>query len=398
MLRRLHCSVLESPAVQPWPQTPADHQLILEQMDRMLESYFFRKSSRYTALFRYVVQETLAGRGDELKERNLGTMLGRNPDYDTSTDPVVRITMGEIRKRIALYYREPGHDTEVQIDLPTYSYVPEFRLPAQPIMSTTSVVEIVGERRPRVRRVFIISSIGVAVVALLVAAWFSQRSRALNTFWGPLSESSGGILLCIGGGSSPAGLPVSEAAGHMVNGRVTFAEAVTVGRLAALLQAKAKPYRIEAGESLTLADFEDKPVVLIGHLDNPWAMRLTNQLRYTVEYSRENRQQWILDRQNPAKRNWTVEEAPSSLRPSQCYAVISRFWDPMSGQPVIVAAGIPQYGVIAAGELLTNPSVLESMAKQAPLGWAHKNLQIVIATNVIQGCSRPPHILATYFW
>ncbi len=76
------------------------------------------------------MEHTLAGRSAELKERLLGIeVFRRAPDYDTNTDPVVRVTAAEVRKRIAQYYQEPGHAHEIRIDVPTGSYVPHFSRP-----------------------------------------------------------------------------------------------------------------------------------------------------------------------------------------------------------------------------------------------------------------------------
>ena len=50
----------------------------------------------------------------------------RPPDYDANADPIVRVTAGEIRKRIAQYYHEEDAAGEIQIDLRPGSYVPEF--------------------------------------------------------------------------------------------------------------------------------------------------------------------------------------------------------------------------------------------------------------------------------
>ena len=70
---------------------------------------------------------------EPLKERTLGVeVFGRAPDYDTNLDPVVRTTAVEIRKRIAQYYHEEGHQNEIRIDFPAGSYLPEFRMPEKP--------------------------------------------------------------------------------------------------------------------------------------------------------------------------------------------------------------------------------------------------------------------------
>lgn len=112
------------------PATEAERAAAPEQLERILANPHFKNSKRYPCLFRHVVEQSLKGRADQLKERTLGIeAFGRDPDYDTNLDPVVRTTAGEIRKRIAQYYHEPGHEAEIRIDLPAGSYVPEFRLP-----------------------------------------------------------------------------------------------------------------------------------------------------------------------------------------------------------------------------------------------------------------------------
>jgi hypothetical protein len=65
-----------------------------------------------------VVEETIAGRGDHLKERILGAVVfGRDPDYDVSQDNVVRASAGEIRRRILEYNARPDHNPEITIEL-----------------------------------------------------------------------------------------------------------------------------------------------------------------------------------------------------------------------------------------------------------------------------------------
>src|SRR5258707_1029420 len=109
----------------------AELQAIRHQLERMLANSLFKNSKRYPNLLRYVVEHTLEDHLGELKERTLGVeVFGRAPNYDTNADPVVRATAGEIRKRIAQYYHESGHEGEIRIDLSPGSYVPEFHLPS----------------------------------------------------------------------------------------------------------------------------------------------------------------------------------------------------------------------------------------------------------------------------
>ncbi len=126
-------------------ETEVDRAAVQAQLERILANPLFRNSKRYPNLLRYVVERTLDGHPGELKERTLGIeVFGREPDYDTNLDPVVRTTAAEIRKRLAQYYQEPNHETEPRIDLPLGSYAARFQAPAglpAPRVSTALLTE-----------------------------------------------------------------------------------------------------------------------------------------------------------------------------------------------------------------------------------------------------------------
>src|SRR5882672_5976472 len=123
---------MASPITSWIPETDAERRAVEEQLERILIHPVFRTSKRCASLLRHVVHSTLHGHGALLKERTLGVeVFGRDASYDTNLDPVVRTTAGDIRKRIAQYYHQSGHETEIRIDLPSGSYLPEFHLPAE---------------------------------------------------------------------------------------------------------------------------------------------------------------------------------------------------------------------------------------------------------------------------
>src|SRR5579884_630502 len=107
---------------------PSDitEQGVLEQLGRISSSPVFRASRRCVTFLEYVVQAAVEGRTNTLKEKTLGIrVFNRNPDYDPKQDSVVRVTANEVRKRLAQYYAL-GHQSELRIDLPAGSYLPEF--------------------------------------------------------------------------------------------------------------------------------------------------------------------------------------------------------------------------------------------------------------------------------
>ena len=102
---------------------------VQSELETMLASPLFALSNRCKGFLSYVVEETLAGRADQLKERTIGVnVFERAYDYDTGDDSIVRVTANDVRKRISQYYQESEAAHKVQIDLPRGSYVPEFML------------------------------------------------------------------------------------------------------------------------------------------------------------------------------------------------------------------------------------------------------------------------------
>src|SRR6202042_2391122 len=112
---------------------------VREQLDMLVRDHAFRSSKRSVAFLSYVVEQTLNGSADQIKERTIGVEgFERAPSYDTNVDHVVRTEATELRKRLAIYYGEERHRSELRIGLTPGSYIPRFTLPAY---ARTSVAE-----------------------------------------------------------------------------------------------------------------------------------------------------------------------------------------------------------------------------------------------------------------
>ena len=100
---------------------------IAEQLERMLQSEVFRNASRSSKLLRFVVEETVNGRADRLKDYTLGVeALGRGDDFDPRTDAIARVEASRLRSRLELYYATEGASDPLVITLPKGGYVPRF--------------------------------------------------------------------------------------------------------------------------------------------------------------------------------------------------------------------------------------------------------------------------------
>jgi tetratricopeptide (TPR) repeat protein len=166
------------------------------QLDRLLKSPQLEASPSLCRFLRFVVEETLAGRGGSLKEYSLGTgVFDRGEAFDPRMDPIVRVQARNLRARLAQYYDGPGATDPVQIDLPKRTYVPVFQAriqsaimaaPAEaagpvPIVSEPTVSEpivpqpIVPQRHTR--RALTAGAVVGALVLTGGALWWSQRPQ-----------------------------------------------------------------------------------------------------------------------------------------------------------------------------------------------------------------------------
>jgi eukaryotic-like serine/threonine-protein kinase len=109
-------------------QPPPSRDSILEQLNRVLASSSFEGAGRSKALLKFLVEESVSGKGGALKEYTIGSeALGRGESFDPRTDPIVRAEASRLRGRLERYYATEGRTDPVIIVLPKGSYVPQFQ-------------------------------------------------------------------------------------------------------------------------------------------------------------------------------------------------------------------------------------------------------------------------------
>jgi hypothetical protein len=121
-------------------------------------------------------------------------------------------------------------------------------------------------------------------------------------------------------------------------------------------------------------------------------MELTSELRFTFEIQDGKK----VIRVRVTGKTWAPPFMPPSGKVAEDFAIVSRVFDSKSGQIVITAAGITQYGCQAAAELLTHPDILDRAVEGLPPGWEKKNVQFVIRTKVLGSAVSAPELLARH--
>jgi hypothetical protein len=392
---------------------PGLRKQVLDELEAILSSYHFRGSKRYPSLLRYVVTAALDGRTSDLKERTLGVeVFGRHPEYDTGSDPVVRVSAGEVRKRIAQYYHENAEHSHLQIDLPLGSYVPEFLLRSSEAPAEKILLELPGPAVPpavrrKSRRLLLAELMILALCMLLLGIyavdWHLRSPLAKMTIqdalWAPIVNSRAPTFIVVGPGrpDSPtsttrdADFNNFKAAYHPVS----LATSVAMTHVAGLLRTRGKPFTIKESSDTSLSDIRNHPLVLIGARNNEWTMRLVEHLRFHFHDAPVAQ---IQDSQNPQNADWMVNIAQLSTSVTTDYAIVARFNDSTTEAPVLVIAGLGPYGTQAASEFVDSPEYLSQILKKAPIGWENQNFEMVLKTEVIGTQAGPPELLAVTVW
>jgi hypothetical protein len=399
------------------PTTPEERDVVTRELEAILSSYHFRGSKRYRALLQYVVDAALENRIGDLKERTLGVeVFGREPGYDTNADPVVRVSAGEVRKRIAQYYHEKGNSSRVQIELPLGSYAPEFLLrspgaassDADPARLTSS------ERATRTRRStrrslmrdFLFVLAGVLLLGCGIAGYLYHQASgtgvaAAKMLWDPLIQASRPVLIVVGTSHPDQMVPENDQTtfgDHMSNPyhHVSVSSAIALASLGGVLHQRGKDYQIKEAPETSLTDIRSRSLILVGAMNNQWTMRLLKPLR--IHFAFDNSVARIEDAENPQQQSWFIDFTKPYSTITTDYAIVARFRDPTTEGPVLVIGGLGPYGTEAASEFVQAPQHLADLAAKLPRGWENKNLEVVLKTNVIGAKAGPPILVTAYTW
>ncbi len=389
-----------------------------QELDRILQSPIFRNSHQGQKFLRYVVERSLEHEPELLRERVIGAeIFGREPSYDTSSDPIVRVRATEVRKRLAQYYQEDAGPHPIRFEIPPGSYIAEFHWKSESLSPPPA--------SPLTRR-WLAAAATVALVSVAVAvwAWSHNQPTVLQRFWAAALNSPKPVVICSGhpvvyflsrrihqeyrtrSGVDPQAGPyvIQLRPEETVKGQdivpvtdqfVSVGDAGASARLLAMFAAVPKASEIRVGNDISFSDLRGAPAVLIGAYSNRWTLQMTNELRFVFDQADGVKK--IRDRTADGKK-WGLPNIAPDGKTSSDYALVSRIFDSKTGDLLIAAAGITQYGTRAAGEFLTSEARLRDLLPGAPPDWERKNLQVVLYADIIGPVPSPPKILATHWW
>jgi hypothetical protein len=95
---------------------------------RVLASDEFGNSKRLRRFLGYIVEQSLVGEFDGVKEYNIALeVFDRPPSFNPATDTIVRVEARRLRQQLAAYYHGAGRLDPVVIEMPRGGYLPAFR-------------------------------------------------------------------------------------------------------------------------------------------------------------------------------------------------------------------------------------------------------------------------------
>jgi hypothetical protein len=430
------------------PQTTQDREEILLELHQVLASPHFCNSKRYPALLRYVVENTLAGKSDLLKERTLGVeVFDRPPSYDTNTDTVVRYTAGEVRKRLSLYYHDLKRKPLVQISLPPGSYIPEFLylqdeveeppdsrssspshitalevgrdaealvhqlepispwpLADEAVRSGTAVdvgpqATLTRSRGMSRHRWWWVTAALVVVAVLAGLGWryrTAQPLKPLDSFWAPVLHDQPVVMICAGGSVFAQNFSGVITAGKDIDYPfVSMQTASAIAQLSSLVERNGgATTQLQSAATTPLTELREHPVIFLGGYNNQWTMRLLQPLRF--HFSPETVASSIVDETQPGTRWERDHSLPYAS--ADDYALVARFRNPTTDSWVVALAGIGRNGTEAAAHFVTSPHYMQLLRDRVGSDFSSRNVEVALKVNVVDGKTGAPSILAVHVW
>jgi hypothetical protein len=152
-----------------------------DQVQRIATSKTFRSAPTLQQLFRFLATKTLEEHPEEIKEYTIGVeALGRRPDFDPKTDPIVRVQVYRLRQKLKEYYDLEGSEDSIFVEIPKGHYLPRFEV----VQAVAADLLEVHAPKPRLETVIarpvnlgkansVFSRRSAVVVGLLILAAFA---------------------------------------------------------------------------------------------------------------------------------------------------------------------------------------------------------------------------------
>jgi TolB-like protein len=121
-------------------------QAVEEELERIFRDPHFTESAILKKFLSFIVQETIHGRSNCLKEYTIAINVLEKPlSFNPQENGIVRIHAGRLRRALSEYYNDMGENDEIVITIPKGKYVPFFANRSNPAAAALIERELDGD-------------------------------------------------------------------------------------------------------------------------------------------------------------------------------------------------------------------------------------------------------------
>jgi len=441
-------------------ETESDLKAFQQHLEEVLSGEAFRGSLRSGQFLRYVINQSVNGHCDELKERLIGVELfGRSTSYDTGEDAIVRVTASDVRRRLLQHYGANGTASEFRIRLPLGSYIPEITrdvpvkmnaleekeieppvdpfVPSPPPTDGYESVPVDQEdvpgrslnRRYWTQRLVMMSCFGLAVFGVF-ALWPTLRVARARTdsTWGALFgpqlstklitsdpniveiQTLTGQSVTLSDYANQRYVPAPEKATPQL---MRFSTEILRGDKAAAVdtgiavgvaewmgQAKAGRLTIQSARTLRFSDLlKDSNFILLGSpRSNPWALFYSDLLDFRFVFDKDSGQEIVENLHPHNGEPSTYVPTAMGFATGQSFAVASYLHNPDHLGHVLLIAGADAEGTEAVADLITDSAALLAVMNRCglPRNAPIPNFQLLLRLSTMAGSPGHSEVIACH--
>jgi hypothetical protein len=414
-------------------------------VERIIASPHLLKSSRLCGFLRFVTEETLAGRGEQLNEQRIGIhVFDRKLDYDSADDNIVRSHASRLRQRLEAYFLAEGRDETLRVELRRGSYKPNFEVVSTPLKQNqvspiieNPVAQFTAGRSsasgpwPRyVSWSLVMCLLIVSVMAVYewhnyrsLARSLQSKSAAARALWSQVFVAGKRNLIVPADSSlvlfenltdknvslqsyiskdylagSSNGIP-EDLAKRIGNRRLTsIADIELTSALLQIPEVVATHPQIRFTRDLQLADFKEANLILIGAEESdPWLSMFESRRNFVISNDQQTRVFTILNR-SPHPGELPIYRYDPRDPQQSAYALIALRPNLSGNGNVLIVEGTGIAGTEAASDFLSSEDQIERVLAPALEKYGHiPPFEVLLETTNLNGGAPQSKVVAVRF-
>jgi hypothetical protein len=405
-------------------------------LQRVLWSHQIEKSGRIRDFLVYVCERALQEPAAEIHEQEIGSrVFGRDGDYDTTVDNIVRVTASQARKRLEQYFASEGASEPIILEIPKGKYTPVFRERGQAEAETAAASESQTQALPSRRNTAVYALAASTALLAILVVWLAvslrreriaalselDTSPALNALWSQLIPKVGRTdvvvpdsslslfqelldhqltlsqYLKFGEWTAGTGLssnPALQVFAQRAAQRdfTSMASVTTAYRIAQLAGRDQSRISIFSARDFNTRAMKFDNVILLGSVRaNPWAELIEDRLNFRFGFDQKSRYSYF-ENLDPRPGELKIYQTDSSVS----YCRIAFVPNLSRTGNILSVSGTETEGTEGGGEFVTNEHSIAQLLALAGVGQGNRMpyFEALLKSGRVGGAPESPSIVA----